>query len=216
MCVDEPATRKGALDPARVAAMEQQVDLLPDVDKAIVIGLMATNPEAAELALERFVAYNETNDVLRAWIDRQVVQLISGKKHKPVQAVHVGKAMLVRALVDVVNKDAISKPDIFGVFASQAASGVLDNAADYDIAVACASGKGRSKSANRASAALTNPLKLLMSKALVERADIGTGVRIAKGCEKIFGDPRIKWPPPRIGATYVEPKPRLATTKRRR
>lgn len=192
------------IDPKARKALTLGVESLPEDEQAVAIGTKVMNPEAARIAIEKFQEYKTKSEHFDAWAHRQRIQLDIGFKHKPVAAPYVGKAVVVRTRVDPSNSERISKPDIFGVFASREASGVLKDNKLYTIAVACAQVAGRSTSSNPTSNKLTNPLKLLKKLALVESS--GERVRLAPGCDIVFD--QIKWPPPVLRAEYVEPRPK--------
>ncbi len=203
----KPASKSAAkalkIDPKVRKELTLGVESLPAEEQALTIGTKVMNQEAGRRAVEKFQEYKTKAEYFDAWARRQRIQLEIGFKHRPVAAPHVGKAVVVRTRISPKTKDRISKPDIFGVFASREASGVLKDDKLYEIAVACANGAGRSKASNPTSNKLTTPLRLLRKLALIEPA--GDRVRLAQGCEIVF-DP-IKWPPPVSRTEYVEPKP---------
>ncbi|MCE9629450.1 MAG: hypothetical protein K8S94_01845 [Planctomycetia bacterium] len=191
------------IDPKTWKKLALAVESLPEAEQAIAIGTTVMNREAGRRALAEFQEYKSGAEYWWAWAIRIRGELESDTQHKPVAAKYVGKALVVRTRVAPTTRDRICKPDIFGVFASPEASGVLKDDALYEVAVACANGKGRSTSSNPTSKKLTNPLKLLKKRGLVQLID--ERVRLMDGCERVF-DP-IKWPPPVPRDTYVEPKP---------
>jgi len=194
--------------PQQLPEWEQELESLPDEKRAMLAGLMTTNPGAVPLMVE-LRREAKRGAVFSAWLTRQRVSLLKDKKHKPVQAAYVGKAMVVRARVDSRNKHAISRPDIFGVFASEEASGVLEDPTDYQVAIKCAKQMGRGSVGNRASRALNNPITLLEMRGVLERSSATGFVRLAEGCQDIFEDPGISWPKPVPRSEYVTPKPRV-------
>lgn len=191
------------IDPKVLKELKLDFESLPEDELAVAIGMLVINPKAALAALEKRRRDKTKAEQHDAWARRLRSELETDKQHKPVTATYVGKALVVRTRIAPKTKDRISKPDIFGVFASYEASGVLRNLELYRVAVACAKGAGRSTSSNPTSNKLTNPLKLLRKRAVVESS--GDRVRLAEGCDIVF-DP-IKWPPPVSRAEYVEPKP---------
>lgn len=203
----KPASRGAAkplkIDPKALKHLVPDIEALPEDEQAVAIGTMAMDPKRALTTLEKYQEQKTKAAQFDAWARRLRIQLQIDTKHKPVAAPYVGKALVVRTRVDPKTKDRVSKPDIFGVFASHEASGVLKSNALYAVAVACAKGPGRSTSSNPTSNKLTNPLKLLKKRAVVESS--GDRVRLSEGCEIVFD--AIKWPAPTPRAEYVEPKP---------
>lgn len=197
-----------AVSPADWSKVQKQFDALPEEEKAVILGLLAFHPESAASPIEEIRKLKAKADDWDAYVKRQRSTLLRDTQHSPVKAIYAGKAMLVRVRVDPRNRDNISKPTIFGVFASKAASGVLESDGDYEVAVICARGSGRSTRANKASQALTNPIKLLEKRCLVKKSPTGRGVCFGPGCEEVFDDDLLLvWPKPKKRAEYVEPRP---------
>jgi hypothetical protein len=202
--------------PYENAQLQQAFGSLPCETQSILMGILVNNPGVLTELLKTPPEGDDSLANFQAWIERMAKALHSAKEYEPVSPKYTGKAMAVRAKVDSQNKDNISKPDIFGVFASKEASGVLADdddpsvtESDYKCAVSCAKGTGRSRRSARASDGLTKPLKALEDRGIVERSGAqNRGFKFCPGCEQIFEDSRILWPPPKKRSEYVEPAPR--------
>ncbi len=201
----EPATPP--VDSALLAAWDKKLESVDPELSAALKGLLVANPAAAIKVLEELEPCTAKAKQHEDWVNRIARVLNESEKYSPHTAAFVGKAMAVRSRVDPRNRHRISRPDIYGVFASKEASGVLPDDGDlYSIAVACAKRKGRSLHSNPISNKLTKPLAFLNDRAIVDRdADSGL-VWLCDGCEEIFTDRRIPWPTPIKRNEYVEPK----------
>jgi hypothetical protein len=182
--------------PAR-AVKEIGLDLaaLPYDEQCVVVGAMVMNPLSARTFLENQHQLKDGNAAFVAWADRMCNQLKYDKQHKPVAAKHVGKAVVERTRQDPSTKDEIKRPDIFGVFAMPAASGVLPTRRLYDVAVACLKRIGRSTVANDASRKLITPINHLVRRGLLA-VSAKKHVQLPPGCEMVFD--KVDWPPPKL------------------
>jgi hypothetical protein len=200
----ESTTKPLTIDPKALKELKADHESLSDEDRALLMGMMVINPKGALEALQKRQEEKTKAQQFEAWVGRQSARLSRWKQHKPVAALYVGKAMAVRARFDPTLKDGMSRPVIFGVFASREASGVLQVEKDFNAAVGCANKTTDKELSDRASRALDKPLGLLYSHALIERTPPSGKVRFAAGCELVFDDARIKWPPPKRRSSYVE------------